>query len=99
MSEWIRFSDSLPPIKTSVLVYGPDMGILSGRRYHSPAWKPFNEDDWKGLPPEIIDAQRRLNQIERGRSAEDWISCTCEDSSWDLDKFSHWMPLPEEPKE
>jgi len=98
MSEWIMISKQLPPQDQRILAYGPEIGIMTGEYHYYPAWQPFDEEKWKGLPSGILDVQRILNQISKGEKEKHYFVCACEDSNWNLDAVHCWMPLPEEPK-
>ncbi len=100
MSEWKRMAIEWPPVGKEVLAWGPETGMNTVHRNHYPAWEPFDEEQYKGatLLEGLVDNLRRLNELSRGEPARDSWACVCEESYWDLEKFTHWMELPPAPE-
>ena len=94
---WIEIKKQLPPKNARVLVYGPEMGISVAMYHYSPAWEPFDEEAHHGLHKQLTDSLRRLNECMKDEPEKHRWACACEDSYWDIDYFTHWAELPEEP--
>ena len=96
--KWNKVSEGLSPKDETVLVYSRTSGFYVATYNYYPAWKPFDEKVHEGLPEELKNSLRRLNECSTGEPERHRWGCACEDSYWDIDYFAYWANLPKEPK-
>lgn len=97
MSDWRRVSDEMPPDGRTVLAYFTN-GLGKGRRiratYYGARQLPVNDDT-------DIDEQDYDEATDTYFCPAGWYETNeYEDVSWRVaDPVTHWMPLPDPPKE
>ncbi len=85
--DWISVKDRLPEKDIPVLAFSED-GVIQVVVYYHHAYRAASENIINGVKYTLPES----------KELQSW-SCTCEDSYYQMDRFTHWMPLPEPPKE
>ena len=85
--DWISVKERLPEKDISILAFSEDEVIQTVWYYHH-AYRAASMNIINGMECPLPES----------KESQGW-SCVCEDSYYQMGRFTHWMPLPEPPKE